>query len=151
MSDIDPNIVDDQEHFSRWVYQPRFIDENGRLNSRFVILRPTINEEGLSGQLFDRISLEVAVSEGKKFIRKYKTNSEKLVALAIVGVGDLRQIADVNDIIDVVSVPSESVSAHAEIRFYLNGQLATGNTPTSFLKYYFDEINSLMQDNLRFI
>ncbi len=33
------DIVLDSEEFSRWVFQPRYIDELGILNSKFVTLR----------------------------------------------------------------------------------------------------------------
>ena len=64
------DCVDDNERFSRWVFYPRFMDENGGLNHKFIFLRPNINEEGISGQLYDRISRQIAIEDGVKFCRK---------------------------------------------------------------------------------
>lgn len=140
----------DEERFSRWVYKPRFVDDDGLLKKSFIFLRENINEEGISGQLYDRLSHDVVVSEGIKFERRHKNpqKSEKLVGLAIVPVGDLRDVAILPDTIDVESVPSDYVSEHAEIRFYLDGVLATGNTSNQLLDFYFDEILSLMANGL---
>lgn len=142
--------VNGSEHFSRWVYCPRFIDVDGNINSNFIKLRPHINEQGISGQLFDRISLEISVNEGTQFIRKNKQGLpiEKLVAIAVAEVAEIVNLAQLPDVIKVESVPSNAVSAHAEIRFYLDGVMATGNSYSHMLQFYFELIKDLMANHL---
>ncbi len=142
-------FVSSDERFSRWVYCPRHIGNDGVLNERFIYLRPSINEEGISGQLYDRISFEIAVDDGKQFLRKRNNgDSEKMVAIAVVKTGELRGLSYNDDSIDVVSQPSERVHYHAEIRISFDGNPVTGNTPGLKTKFYFDRIKQLMQANL---
>ncbi len=142
--------VKNEEHFSRWIFKPRFIDDNGVVNDRFVALRPHINEQGLSGQLIDRIGFDVAVSEASAFIRTKKdgTPLESLYGLAIAQVSDIRGLSLSNDNVDVEPVPSDRVSAHAEIRIYINGLLATGKTTDFKLRYYLNNIQNILQEGI---
>ncbi|MCQ2252110.1 MAG: hypothetical protein MJZ61_01535 [Bacteroidales bacterium] len=129
------------------------MDESGVLNSKFVTLRPHINEEGISGQLIDRIGVEVAVADGAKFIRTHKdgTPAEKLSALAIASVGELRNLSVGMDKVDVLNVPSSVVSAHAEIRIYIDGELVTGNSTNFKLKFYLNSISRILSQGLLFV
>ncbi len=146
------DFVDDNERFSRWVFFPRFVNQNGLLNQKFVYLRPNINEEGISGQLYDRISRQVAIADGMKFCRnKNGVPTEKLVALAIAKAGELRKLAFIPDSIDIVSCPSPNVHAHAEIRFAIDGIPITGNTANMQLLYYYDRIKDVLSDGLCYI
>ncbi len=142
--------VKKEEHFSRWIFKPRFIDENGVVNDRFVALRPHINEQGLSGQLIDRIGFDVAVSEGSAFVRTKKdgTPLETLYGLAIAQVVDIRGLSLSNDNVDVESVPSQNVSAHAEIRIYINGELATGKSTDFKLRFYLNQIQNILLNGI---
>ncbi len=138
--------VKNDEHFSRWIFKPRFIDDNGVVNERFVALRPHINEQGLSGQLIDRIGFDVAVSEGIAFVRTKKdgTPLESLYGLAIAQVADIRGLSLSGDNVDVESVPSDRVSAHAEIRIYINGDLVTGKSTDFKLRFYLNKIQNIL-------
>lgn len=148
MSDIQP--VQDEELFSRWVYVPRFMSEDGILNSRFVILREPLKESGISGQLYNRQERISIISDALQFIRKRKdgSNAETLKYIAVAKVGEIRAIAIDNDVIDVVEVPSEKVSSHAEIQFTINGKIVDGTCKDAKLLMYYDELKDLFERNL---
>ena len=149
------NEVKDSERFSRWVYRPRFIDASGILSDRFITLRPQLHEEGISGQLYDRVGREVVIKEGVLFVHKDKNGNpkEELVAISKALVSEIRELSQDNDIIDVVSVPSAKVSHHAEIRFKIDGVdfMADRNVMDARLQDYFDQIRMIMSENLDFV
>ena len=146
------DCVNDNERFSRWVFYPRFMDESGVLNHKFIFLCPNINEEGISGQLYDRISRQIAIADGMKFCRKKNGKpSEKLVALTIAKTVNLRKLAFVPDCIDVVSCPSPVVHAHAEIRISIDGIPVTGNTANMQLLYYYDRIKDVLSEGISYV
>lgn len=147
--------VKDNEHFSRWVYRPRFIDVSGTLSDRFITLRPQLHEEGVSGQLYDRAGREIVIKEGLLFIHKDKKGhpTEELVAISKALVGEIRDLSQDSDVVDVVSVPSDKVSHHAEIRFKIDGVdfVAGRNVMDARLQDYFDQIRMIMSEDLDFI
>lgn len=142
--------VQDEELFSRWVYVPRFMTEDGILSSRFVILREPLNESGISGQLYNRVERRAVIKDALQFIRKRKDGScaETLKYIAVANVGEIRAIAIDDDVIDVVEVPSARVSGHAEIRFAINGKMVDGTCKDAKLLMYYDELKDLFQRNL---
>lgn len=136
-------MVEDKEHFSRWVYNPRFINDSGEVNDKFITLRSHINEKGISGQLYDRLTLEEIITTGLKFIRRKRSGepTETLSHIAKVQVSSIRQLATTEDKIDIVEVPSETVPQHAEIQFSLKA------AKPAKLYYYFEKIkDGMLQD-----
>lgn len=149
------DMVLDSEEFSRWVFQPRYIDELGILNSKFITLRPHLKECGVSGQLINRAGFYEAVRCGNLFIRRDKNGNpiDQLVAIAKAKVSDIRSLSQDSDTIDVLSVPSESVTDHAEIRLFIKGVLfvAGENTMNAAVQDYLDQISFLLSENMIFI
>lgn len=58
-------------------YNPRFINDAGLVNERFITLRSHLNESGISGQLFDRMSLDDIIELGHRFIRRTRDGEPK--------------------------------------------------------------------------
>jgi len=139
-------LVSDNEHFSRWVYAPRYLTDEGLLNDKFISLRPQIKEKGVSGQLCDRIDFATIVSDGNRFIRVNANGDaiESLKYVAKANVADIRNIALWGDTVDVVKVPSQLVHEHAEIIFMLDGMLVDALCKDAKLLYYFDELKILL-------
>lgn len=146
----DTQEIQDEEIFSRWVYIPRFMSEDGFLNSRFIILREPLREAGISGQLYNRLERKAVIKDALQFIRKRKDGSyaETLKYIAMAKVGDIRAIAMDNDAIDVVENPSAKVSFHAEIRITINGKIVDGTCKDAKLLMYYDELKDLFGKNL---
>lgn len=140
-------MVTENEHFSRWVYNPRFINDAGEVNDRFITLRSHLNEEGISGQLFDRLPIEDVIESGQKFIRKTSngTPKETLSHIAKAEVGNIVHLALGTDKIRVEEVPSEHVPQHAEIKFDV---VDNASTNSAKMYYYFEKIKDEMLKEL---
>ncbi|MBQ0074719.1 MAG: hypothetical protein KBT34_11045 [Prevotella sp.] len=139
-------MVAEEEHFSRWLYNPRFINDAGEVNERFITLRSHLNEKGISGQLFDRLTLSEVIETGKKFVRSKRdgTQTETLSHIAKAKILNIKSIALQNDNINVLEVHSDIVPQHAEIRFCLNND----STMSARQYYYFEKIKDEMLKGL---
>lgn len=139
------NKVLDNEHFARWVYCPRFVNADDTFNERFISLRP--NEEGISGQIFEKAGHDGILKCGAEFRRTSKDGTDKeerFVGYVKALTGEIRKIADEpNTSIEVVYTPSPSVPYHAEIRFYINGALLKGNNQNSYYLRYRTNLTKL--------
>lgn len=141
------DIVQDCEHYVRNVYCPRNVDESGILKDTFISLRTfnnNVKEDGVSGQILERAGEEEIFANGEQHIRKRKEKpTERYVGYACAEVGNIRSLAEDEDVIDVVLTESEIV-AHAEIQFYIDGELLQGvNRNSRYLKYC-DELKELL-------
>lgn len=145
---IEKSVVSNDETYTRWVYIPRYGESLSNLNPVFISLRP--GEEGISGQILERTSHEVVLHWGMKFRRQRndgKPNEEQFVGYAKALVGNMRNVAEANDKIDVILTESE-VPAHAEIRFCLNGESVRGNTQNPIFLRYKDKLKDLLSKNI---
>ena len=129
--------VRDEEHYLRWIYDPRNIIKD-ELKPSFISLRP--KERGVSGQIYERLESDVEIYKAAK---TYENSTEAYWGYAMALVGDIRSIAMDDDKIDVLMTVSK-VPAHAEIRFAIDGEQIVGNTPNPRLSYYFNEIKVLL-------
>lgn len=133
------DIVKDEEHFARNIYNPRNVDNYGVLNSRFISLRTFqdgTQEHGVSGQIYERAGEDNIIENGINHIRKKKGEpKERYVGYALAKVEDIRSQADNGDLIDVVLTESD-IKAHAEIQFCIDGEPLRGkNRNSRYLKY----------------
>ena len=155
------NILD-SEHFTRWVYCPRSVDESGALKNDFVYLRIIKGEpeEGISGQIFEKVGHDGVLECGRKFIRTTKNGTKELfLGYVKAKVGSIRNIAEemeninadnANCKIDVLYTESEAIPFHAEIRLYINNILLTGAflkgiTPNAYFLYYQRKLKKLFE------
>ena len=134
---MDNTTVYDSEIFARWLYRPRFIDENNKLNERFISLRVfsgRIPEKGVSGQLLNRAGHNSVILCGKLFRRTSKDGSNLLC-----------------DKVDVILTDAVIIPFHAEIRFIIDGQEIDGNhIDARFLKYK-DKLTDLFSQDIYYI
>ncbi len=142
--------IEDSEIFSRWIYCPRYVDESNNFNDNYTSLRKTINEEGISGQIYNRAGKEAVMKSGLEFIRKNKKGvaTEAFVGVGLAEVISIRQLSVEPDTIDVIEVPSTRVPHHAEIRFWINGIPSFGQCQNPRLLYYFYELKKLMSKDV---
>ena len=137
---MDDWYVRGEEHFLRWVFDPRHIIQE-ELRSTFISLRPV--EKGISGQIYERLDSEDEIAKSAiRFVRKKETYYGYAMAI----VEDIRNIAKEKDQIDVVL--TDMATAHAEIRFNIGGEDIVGNTPNPRLSYYFNVIKDLLSKNV---
>ena len=129
--------VKDEEHYLRWIYDPRHIIKDV-VKPSFISLRP--KEDGVSGQIYERLESEAEIYKAAKSFERTK---EAYWGFAMASVGEIRSLALDSDKIDVLMTESK-VPAHAEIRFVIEGEKIVGNTPNSRLSYYFNEIKALL-------
>ena len=148
----------DSDIFARWLYKPRFINEDNKLNERFVSLRVfpgNVPEKGISGQLLNRAGHNSVISCGKKFRRTSKDGTakeERFVGYTKADVGDIRGISKkVSDTVDVVLADAAEIPFHAEIRFVIDGQEVDGNhIDARFLKYK-DKLTELFNKDIVYV
>ena len=129
--------VKDEEHYLRWIYDPRHIIKD-IVKPSFISLRP--KEDGVSGQIYERLESEAEIYKAAK---SFERTNEAYWGFAMASVGEIRSVALAGDEIDVLLTES-IVPAHAEIRFVIEGEKIVGNTPNSRLSYYFNEIKALL-------
>ena len=145
-NEVQDKVLDD-EHFARWVYCPRFVDTDGTFNEKFISLRP--QEEGISGQIFEKAGHDGILKCGAEFRRTSKDGTDKeerFVGYVKTQVDKIRKIADEpNTSIDVVYTPSLSVPFHAEIRFYINETLLKGNNQNPYYLRYRTNLTKLFE------
>lgn len=136
LDDVQNQGVGDDEIFARWVYQPRFMNDDEELIEMYVSLRE--NENGLSGMLLNRCSHDEVVNTGLIFQRKKKNGipKEAFCGYCKACVREIRAIAEPDDTVDVVEAPSAKVLHHAVIVFVINGQHICGNTPHPRMRRY---------------
>ena len=142
------NKVLDNEHFARWVYCPRFVDKNGEFNEKFISLRP--NEEGISGQIFEKAGHDEILKCGAEYRRTSKDGTEKeerFVGYVKALTGEIRKIADEPDTSNDVVYTSSSVPFHAEIRFYINEALLKGNNQNPYYLRYRKKLTNLFKQD----
>ncbi len=142
------NKVLDEEHFARWVYCPRFVSANGIFNEKFISLRP--NEEGISGQIFEKVEHDGILKCGAEFRRTTKDGTDKeerFVGYVKAKTRKIREIADEPETsIDVIYTKS-TIPFHAEIRFYINGDLLKGNNQNPYYLRYRKKLKSLFEQD----
>ena len=129
--------VKDEEHYLRWIYDPRHIVKDV-VKPVFISLRP--KEDGVSGQIYERLESEAEIYKAAK---RFERIEESYWGYAMASVGNIRSLALDSDEIDVLMTISR-IPAHAEIRFVIEGEQVVGNTPNSRLSYYFNEIKELL-------
>ena len=129
--------VRDEEHYLRWIFDPRHIIKD-EVKPLFISLRK--DEEGVSGQIYERLESETEIYKAAKGFERVK---ESYWGYAMASVGKIRSLALDSDKIDVLMTESK-VPAHAEIRFVIDGEQIVGNTPNSRLSYYFNEVKELL-------
>ena len=137
---VDERVRDD-EHYLRWIYEPRHIIKDV-VKPIFISLRP--KEDGVSGQIYERLESEAEIYKAAKSFERTK---EAYWGYAMATVGQIRSVALAGDEIYVLLTES-LVPAHAEIRFEIEGEPIVGNTPNSKITYYFNEIRELLSHNL---
>lgn len=137
MGKVVDDRVKDEEHYLRWIYDPRHIIKDV-VQLSFISLKP--KEEGVSGQIYERLESEAEIYKAAK---SFERNKEAYWGYAMASVGEIRSIAMDDDKIDVLMTVSK-VPAHAEIRFAIDGEQIVGNTPNPRLSYYFNEIKELL-------
>ncbi|MBR5695988.1 MAG: hypothetical protein IKX43_07160 [Paludibacteraceae bacterium] len=146
-NEVQYKVLDD-EHFARWVYCPRFVDTDGTFNEKFISLRP--QEEGISGQIFEKAGHDVILQCGSKFRRASNDGTakeERFVGYVKALTGEIRKIADEPDTsIDVVYT-SSPVPFHAEIRFYINEDLLKGNNQSPYYLRYRKKLTKLFEQD----
>ncbi len=146
-NEVQYKVLDD-EHFARWVYCPRFVSANGEFNERFISLRPY--EEGISGQIFEKVGHNGILKCGAEFRRTSKDGTDKeerFVGYVKARVGAIRKIADEPDTaIDVIYTES-SIPFHAEIRFFINGDLLIGNNQNPYYLRYRKKLTELFKQD----
>lgn len=133
---VDERVRDD-EHYLRWIYDPRHIIKD-EVKLSFISLRK--DEDGISGQIYERLESETEIYKAAKSFERVK---ESYGGYAMASVGKIRSLALDSDKIDVIMTESK-VPAHAEIRFVIDGEQIVGNTPNSRLSYYFNEVKELL-------
>lgn len=147
-NEVQDKVLDD-EHFARWVYSPRFVDANNTFNEKFISLRP--KEEGISGQIFEKVGHDVILQCGSKFRRAANDGTDKeerFVGYVKALTSEIRKIADEPDTsIDVVYTSSPSVPFHAEIRFYINEDLLKGNNQNPYYLRYRKKLTNLFEQD----
>lgn len=147
------DYVSDDEHFARWLYRPRYLDNNDNFTPRFINLRDRDGfcEEGVSGQILERAGLKTVLCCGLS--HRWKSNDgtpkeEKFVGFAKAKVGEIRGVADEQGTsIDVVLTKSD-VPFHAEIRFTIDGQLIKGNNQNPHFLRYKDRLKNLFAQDI---
>ena len=152
---MDGEVIYDSEVFARWLYQPRFINNDNMLNDRFISLRVfpgKIAEKGISGQILNRAGHNSVVSCGKKYRRTSKDGTDKeerFIGYAKAIVGDIRNLSEsFGDTVDVILAETADIPFHAEIRFVINGQEIDGNhLDARFLKYK-DKLTELFSKDI---
>ena len=152
---MDGSVIYDSEVFARWLYQPRFISNDNKLNDRFISLRVfsgNVAEKGISGQILNRAGHNSVISCGRKYRRTSKdgTNKEeRFIGYAKAIVGDIRNTSETFcDAVDVIFAESADIPFHAEIRFVINGQEIDGNhLDARFLKYK-DKLTELFSKDI---
>ena len=137
MGKIVDERVRDEEHYLRWIYDPRHIVKDV-VKPVFISLRP--KEDGVSGQIYERLESEAEIYKAAK---RFERIEESYWGYAMASVGKIRSLALDSDEIDVLMTISR-IPAHAEIRFVIEGEQVVGNTPNSRLSYYFNEIKELL-------
>ena len=148
-------IIYDSEVFARWLYQPRFVNSDSKLNDRFISLRVfpgNVAEKGISGQILNRAGHTSVISCGRKYRRTSKdgTNKEeRFIGYAKAIVGDIRNTSETFcDTVDVIFAEAADIPFHAEIRFVINGQEIDGNhLDARFLKYK-DKLTELFSKDI---
>ena len=133
--------VRDEEHYLRWIFDPRHIIKD-EVKPLFISLRK--DEEGVSGQIYERLESETDIYKAAKSFESIK---QSYWGYAMASVGKIRSLALDRDRIDVLMTISK-VPAHAEIRFVIDGTAIVGNTPNSKLSYYFNEIKESLCSGL---
>lgn len=129
--------VRDEEHYLRWIFDPRHIIKD-EFKPSFIRLRK--DEKGISGQIYERLETKEEIYKAAK---NFERAEESYWGYAMASVGEVRAVALDDDEIDVLMTKS-IVPAHAEIRFVIEGAEVVGNTPNSRLSYYFNEIKDLL-------
>ncbi|MCR5038944.1 MAG: hypothetical protein K6A94_06375 [Bacteroidales bacterium] len=148
----DMSIVYDDETYVRWIYRPRYINDNGTFRTTFVSLRERgdYKEEGISGQILERAGHEQVIKCGLSFRRiSYDgtPKEERFVGYASAKCGQIRAVADSpDDKVDVLLTPS-SVPHHAEIRFFILGVSVKGNNQNAHFLRYKDKLRELLAKN----
>lgn len=137
MGSVVDERVRDEEHYLRWIFDPRHIIKD-EIKPLFISLRK--DEDGISGQIYERLESETEIYKAAKSFERVK---ESYWGYAMASVGKIRSIALDSDKIDVIMTESK-VPAHAEIRFVIDGEQIVGNTPNSRLSYYFNEVKVLL-------
>ena len=143
------NIVSDDEHFARWLYKPRYLDNYDNFTHRFMNLRDS--EEGISGQIFERAGLKTVLCCGLS--HRWKSNDgtpkeEKFVGFAKAKVGEIRSVADEEGTSIDVMLTKSDVPFHAEIRFTIDGQLIRGNNQNPHFLRYKDKLKILFAKDI---
>ena len=136
---MDDCLVRGEEHYLRWIFQPRHIS-NGEIRDNFISLRH--DETGISGQIYERIEEKKIYEVSSEYAKRNKN-----FGYAMAKVGDIRDLAKENDDIDVVMTES-LIPAHAEIQFKIDGCPIIGNTPNSKMTYYFLKIKELLSNTI---
>lgn len=155
MSNDVQDIVSDDEHFARWVYCPRYVSANGEFNERFISLRTFSNkkrEEGISGLIYEKAGHENILKFGAKY--KSTEEEERFVGYVKAKVGEIRNIADEQGTKIDVEYPKpkskqkkDSIPFHAEIRFYINGDLLKGNNQNPYYLRYRKKLTELFKQD----
>lgn len=73
---------------------------------------------------------------------------EHYVGYACTKVGNMRSLAEDEDVIDIVLTESDIV-AHAEIQFYIKGELLRGICRNSRYLRYCDHLKDLLSESVR--
>ncbi|MBR4324559.1 MAG: hypothetical protein IKP73_03410 [Bacteroidales bacterium] len=152
---MDGAVIYDSEVFARWLYQPRFIRNDNKLNDRFISLRVfsgNVAEKGISGQILNRAGHNSVISCGRKYRRTSKdgTNEEeRFIGYAKANVGNIRNLSEsLCDKVNVILAEAADIPFHAEIRFVINGQEIDGNHLNArFLKYK-DKLTELFSKDI---
>ena len=137
-------MVADEESYARWIYKPRYVDEEGIYNTSFITLRE--NEDGVSGQLIDRAGKKLVILSGMRYRRSKKDGTpkeEKFLGFAKALSGEIRKVAVEPDKIDVI-IRESAVPYHAVITFQIEGELIRGNTQNSHFLLYKDKLKDLL-------
>lgn len=139
--------VGDDEVYARWIYQPRFMNNEEVLNERFMSMRerngnPNGPENGISGMLINRCDHDTVVEIGQQHKWKPKKNQPEEIfwGYGYAVVAEIRAVAEDKDVIDVEESPSETVPHHAIITFYIDGERQRGNTPHPRMRRYKDNL-----------
>lgn len=150
----DKSEVLNDEHFARWIYKPRFVDEEGSLNHKFISLRERKGnpESGISGQIYERAGHDNVIKSGLE--HRWTSNDgtdkeESFVGFAKAKVASIRGISDnESDCVDVKLKQSENIPFHAEIEFFIEGELMKGNTQNPRFLRYKDKLKDLFGQNI---
>lgn len=148
------DIVGDDETYARWIYHPRFMDDDEMLIERYVSLReregnPKGPEGGLSGMLLERAGHDAVIKCGIAGKWKPKKNKapETFWGYAYSKVGNIRSIAKNPDVIDVQLSPSETVPHHAIVIFLIDGEQMRGMTPNPRFRRYKEALLALLSSS----